>query len=146
MTVVRWNPVNEMMNLQREMNRFFNGMPTRRERDEDYESAVWSPMTDITEDSDKYELRFDLPGMSKEDIKMNFSENTLKISGERHAMEEKKEETCHRVERVSGKFFRSFNFPTQVDSNKISASYKDGVLTVTVPKTEEVKPRHIAIQ
>lgn len=146
MTVVRWNPVNEMMNLQREMNRFFNGMPTRRERDEDYESAIWSPMTDITEDSDKYELRFDLPGMTKEDIKMNFSENTLKISGERQAMEEKKEATCHRVERVSGKFFRSFNFPTQVDANKISASYKDGVLTVTVPKTEEVKPRQISIQ
>jgi HSP20 family protein len=146
MTLVRWNPVNEMMNLQREMDRFFNGMPTRRDRDEDYESAIWSPMTDITEDSDKYELSFDIPGMKKEDIKMNFSDNTLKISGERQATEEKKDSTCHRVERVSGKFFRSFNFPTQVDSDKISASYKDGVLTVTVPKTEEVKPRQIAIQ
>ncbi len=145
MTVVRWNPVNEMMNLQREMNRFFNGMPARRERDEDYESAVWSPMADITEDTDKYELSFDIPGMKREEIKMNFTDNTLKISGERQSMEEKKDATCHRVERVSGKFYRSFTFPTQVDAEKISASYKDGVLVVTVPKSEEVKPRQISI-
>ncbi len=145
MTVVRWNPAHEMMNLQREINRFFNGMPTRRDRDEDYESAVWSPMADITEDADKYELSFDIPGMSKEDIKMNFTENTLKISGERKSVEEKKDTTCHRVERLSGKFYRSFNFPTQVNSDKITASYKDGVLTVTVPKAEEVKPRNISI-
>ncbi|MBE0645784.1 MAG: Hsp20/alpha crystallin family protein [Bacteroidetes bacterium] len=145
MTVVRWNPVNEMMNLQREMNRFFNGMPTRRERDEDYESAVWSPMTDITEDADKYELTFDIPGMTKENIKMNFTDNTLKISGERKSEVEKKDATCHRVERLSGKFYRSFNFPTQVDAEHISASYKDGVLIVTVPKSEEVKPRQISI-
>jgi HSP20 family protein len=145
MTVVRWNPAHEMMNLQREINRFFNGMPTRRDRDEDYESAVWSPMADITEDAEKYELSFDIPGMNKDDIKMNFTENTLKISGERRSVEEKKDATCHRVERLSGKFYRSFNFPTQVNSDKITASYKDGVLTVTVPKSEEVKPRNIAI-
>lgn len=145
MTVVRWNPAHEMMNLQREINRFFNGMPTRRDRDEDYESAVWSPMADITEDAEKYELTFDIPGVNKDDIKMNFSENTLKISGERTSVEEQKDVTCHRVERLSGKFYRSFNFPTQVNSDKITASYKDGVLTVTVPKAEEVKPRNIAI-
>lgn len=145
MTLVRWNPVNEMMNLQREMNRFFNGMPTRTNRDEDYESAVWSPMTDITEDVDKYVLNFDLPGLKKEDIKMNFSDNTLKISGERFAEEQKKDTTSHRVERVSGKFYRSFNFPTQVNAENISATYADGVLTVTVPKAEEVKPRLISI-
>lgn len=146
MTVVRWNPVNEMMNLQREFNRFFNGLPSRRERDEDYDSAVWSPMADITEDADKYELHFDLPGMSREDIKMQFSDNTLKISGERNAVEEKKDATCHRIERLSGRFYRSFSFPTQVDAEKISASYKDGVLIVSVPKTEEVKPRQISIK
>ena len=145
MTVVRWNPVNEMMNLQREFNRFFNGMPERREKDEDYDSAVWSPMADITEDADAYVLHFDIPGMQRENIKMPFSDKTLKISGERQAGEEKKDATCHRIERVSGRFYRSFTFPTQVDSDKISASYKDGVLTVTVPKAEEVKPRQISI-
>ncbi|MFZ1730991.1 MAG: Hsp20/alpha crystallin family protein [Bacteroidota bacterium] len=145
MTVVRWNPVNEMMSLQREMNRFFNGMPSRTNRDEDYESAVWSPMTDITEDVDKYELSFDLPGMKKEQIRMNFSDNTLKISGERASTEQKKDATSHRIERVSGKFYRSFTFPTQVNAEHISATYTDGVLVVTVPKAEEVKPRQISI-
>mgnify|MGYP001247390040 FL=1 len=143
MTVVRWNPLNDMMNLQREFNRVFSGFDSKR--DEDYESAVWSPMVDIVEDEDKYQLSFDLPGMKKEDIRMNFIEGTLKISGERMAMEEKTDSTCHRVERLSGKFYRSFNFPTQVNSDKISARYEDGVLTVTVPKAEEVKPRQISI-
>ena len=143
MTVVRWNPVNDMMNLQREFNRVFSGFNTKR--DEDYESAVWSPMVDIVEDEEKYTLSFDLPGMKKENIHMNFVDGTLKISGERVAMEEKTDATCHRVERLSGKFFRSFNFPTQVASENISAKYVDGVLIVSVPKAEEVKPRQISI-
>ncbi|MCB2203293.1 Hsp20/alpha crystallin family protein [bacterium] len=144
MTVVRWNPLNDMMNLQREFNRVFNGMDTKR-HDEDYESAVWSPMVDIVENEDAYTLTFDLPGMKKDNIHMNFSDGTLKISGERAAIEESKDNTCHRVERVSGKFYRSFNFPTQVNSDGISARYEDGVLTVSVPKAEEVKPRQISI-
>ncbi len=143
MTVVRWNPLNDMMNLQREFNRVFNGMESKR--DEDYESAVWSPMVDIVEDEEKYVLSFDIPGMKKDDIRMHFAEGTLKISGERKAIEEQTESTCHRVERLSGKFYRSFTFPTQVNSDKISARYEDGVLTVTVPKAEEVKPRQISI-
>ncbi len=145
MTITRWNPVNDLMTLQREMNRVFNGITPKPARDEDYESAVWSPMVDIVEDADKYLLSFDVPGVSREDIKMNFTENTLKISGERKTVEESKDATSHRVERMFGKFYRSFNFPSQVNADKISASYKDGVLHVTVPKAEEVKPKQIPI-
>jgi HSP20 family protein len=145
MTLVRWNPVSEMMNLQREMSRFFNGMPARP-KDEDYESAVWSPMVDISEDANEYRLHFDVPGMDKKDVKMSFSDNTLTVSGERKSMEEKKDATCHRVERIFGKFYRSFTFPTRVKSDSISAQYDNGVLTVTVPKAEEVKPREIEIK
>lgn len=145
MTITRWNPINDLMTLQREMNRVFNGIAPKTARDEDYESAVWSPMVDIVEDADKYVLSFDIPGVSREDIKMNFAENTLKISGERKSVEESKDATCHRVERVFGKFYRSFNFPTMVSAEKISANYKDGVLHVTVPKAEEVKPKEIQI-
>lgn len=145
MTITRWNPVNDLMNLQREMNRVFSGITPKPNRDEDYESAVWSPTVDIVEDNDVYTLSFDLPGLKKEDIKMNFADNTLKISGERKAVEESKEATCHRVERVYGKFYRSFNFPTMVNADKISANYKDGVLTIAVPKAEEVKPKQITI-
>ncbi len=144
MTITRWNPVNEMNNLQREINRMFNGI-TPRNRDEDYESAVWSPMVDIVEDADGYTLSFDLPGVSKDDVKMHFADNTLKISGERKAVEEMKDSTCHRIEKVYGKFYRSFSFPAAVNAEKINATYRDGVLTVTVPKAEEVKPKQIAI-
>jgi HSP20 family protein len=145
MTITRWNPVNDLMNLQREMNRVFSGITPKTNRDEEYESAVWSPTVDIVEDNDVYTLSFDLPGLKKEDIKMNFADNTLKISGERKSVEESKDVTCHRVERVYGKFYRSFNFPTMVNADKISANYKDGVLTIAVPKAEEVKPKQITI-
>lgn len=144
MTLTRWNPVSEMNNLQREINRIFNGIAPRS-RDEDYESAVWSPMVDIVEDADGYTLSFDLPGVAKDDVKMHFADNTLKISGERKAVEEKKDSTCHRIEKVYGKFYRSFSFPAAVNADKISATYRDGVLTVSVPKAEEVKPKQIAI-
>jgi HSP20 family protein len=133
-----------MMNLQREFNRVFSGFDSKK--DEDYESAVWSPMVDIVEDAEKYTLSFDLPGQKKDEIKMNFVENTLKISGERKSLEENTESTCHRVERLTGKFYRSFTFPTQVNPEKIAARYEDGVLVVTVPKAEEVKPRLISIK
>jgi HSP20 family protein len=133
-----------MMNLQREFNRVFSGFDSKK--DEDYESAVWSPMVDIVEDAEKYSLSFDLPGQKKDEIKMNFIENTLKISGERKSLEENTESTCHRVERLTGKFYRSFTFPTQVNPEKIAARYEDGVLVVTVPKAEEVKPRQISIK
>jgi len=145
MTITRWNPMNDLLTLQREMNRVFNGITPKGNRDEEYESAVWSPMVDIVEDADKYTLSFDIPGMRREDIKMHFADNSLKISGERKSTEESKDATCHRVERLYGKFYRSFNFPTQVNAEKISAAYHDGVLSVTVPKAEEVKPKQIEI-
>ena len=145
MTLTRWNPANDFMNLQREVNRLFNGITPRTKRDEEYESAVWSPVVDIMEDADKFSLSFDLPGVDKKDVKMKFSENTLTISGERRSVEETKDATCHRVERVYGKFYRSFTFPSLVNADKISAAYRDGVLTVTVPKAEESKPKQISI-
>ena len=145
MTLVRWNPVNDMFNLQREFDRVLSGFNSKHERDEDYESAVWSPMVDIVENEDGYELSFDLPGLKKDDIRMNFIENTLKISGNRAGIEEKNDATCHRIERSTGKFYRSFTFPSQVNPDNISASYEAGVLTVRVPKADEVKPRQISI-
>jgi HSP20 family protein len=145
MTITRWNPINEFMSLQREMDRIFNSATPKRRTDEEYESAVWSPVADIVEDNDKYTLHFDIPGVSRDQVKINFTEGTLKVSGERQTVQENKDETCHRMERITGKFYRSFTFPTQVNSDRISAGFKDGVLTITVPKAEEVKPRTIEI-
>ena len=87
----------------------------------------------------------EVPGMLKEEIKINISENTLTIKGEKK--EEKKEDdhNYHRVERRYGTFQRSFTLPTQIRGNKVKATYKDGVLTITLPKKEEVKPKEIPI-
>ena len=145
MTLTRWTPMNDFMNLQREVNRLFSTVAPRQRRDDDYESAVWSPVVDITEDADQFTLFFDIPGIDRGDVKMNFSDNTLSVSGARSLTEEKKDLTMHRIERLTGKFYRSFTFPTAVNADKISASYKDGVLTVAIPKAEEVKPRQISI-
>jgi HSP20 family protein len=145
MTLTRWTPMSEFSTLQREVNRLFNMITPRTRRDEDYESAVWTPMVDITENTDQYTISFDIPGIEKKDVKMNFADNTLTVSGERITSEERKDVTSHRVERHFGKFFRSFTFPTMVNAEKITASYKDGVLTVSIPKAEESKPKQITI-
>ncbi len=144
--------------LQREMNRLLeNFFPTapRRAADEGFESAVWRPMVDIHEDATSYVIDAELPGLSREDVKISFQDGTLALSGERSYQHEKKEtpenggareKSCHRMERFYGKFHRTFNFSSPVDADGISARFDNGVLTVTVPKAEIAKPRQIDIQ
>jgi HSP20 family protein len=103
-------------------------------------------MTDIYEDNDNYRLKADLPGIKKEDVKISFSDGKLSISGEREQEQESKETKCHRVERTYGKYYRSFTLPKEIKEDKIKADFKDGQLTVTIPKAEEVKPKEIAIK
>ena len=106
----------------------------------------WTPALDIYEDKDKYVAKGELPGMKKEDIDVSLDGNTLTISGERKREEEKKEGDTYRSERYFGRFQRTVTLPAAVDANKIQALYKDGVLTVTVPKTEEAKPKQIEVK
>ena len=111
-----------------------------------YENAVWIPLTDIFEDKDNYKIKADLPGMKKEDVKISFSEGQLSISGERVQERESKDTKCYRVERTYGKYYRSFNLPKEIKKDKIKAEFKDGQLTITIPKAEEVKPKEIEIK
>jgi len=106
----------------------------------------WTPALDIYEDKDKYVAKAELPGMRKEDIDVSLEGDTLTISGERKQEEEKKEGDTYRSERYFGRFQRTVTLPAAVDANKIQAIYKDGVLTVTVPKTEEAKPKQIEVK
>ena len=145
MTLTRWNPANDFLTLHRYVDRMFNDFSPRKKTDADYESAVWSPVVDITENPDDYTLTFELPGIQKQDVKMNFADGTLTISGDRKEEALRKDATSHRMERLYGKFYRSFTFPTMVNAEKITAGYKDGILTVTVPKAEESKPKQIII-
>jgi HSP20 family protein len=106
----------------------------------------WAPTVDIFEDKDKVTVRAELPGMKKEDIDLSLEGNTLSISGERKEEEERKEGETYRSERFFGRFQRSITLPAAVDSSKVQATYKDGVLTVELPKSEETKAKQIEVK
>jgi HSP20 family protein len=134
--------------LQREIDRVFgrffpstedNGESTSRQ-------AVWAPRTDLVETEDSYRLHLDVPGLTKDDLKINYQDNQLTVSGERTSDRPGESAEYVRVERSFGQFYRSFRLPRTVNAEGISASYENGVLTITVPKTEDVKPRQIEIQ
>jgi HSP20 family protein len=151
MAIARWNPARELLDVEREFNKFFNtfgnrfGLRETSEADE-YENAVWMPLTDISENKNSFILKLDLPGVSKEDVKISFSDGQLNISGERKQEKENKDSKYYRVERTYGKYFRSFTLPKQIKEDKIDAEFKDGQLTITVPKAEEIKPKEIPIK
>ncbi|MFH1196651.1 MAG: Hsp20/alpha crystallin family protein [bacterium] len=152
MTLVRFNPVRDLVNIEREFNKMFHqfenrfGMSRSKEVDEAYENAVWSPLADISEDKDKYMLQLDLPGVTKEDLKLTIKDGQLCVSGERKYEKETKEKQFHRVERTFGKYYRSFTLPESVKEDKIEAEFKDGQLHINIPKSEEAKPKELEIK
>jgi len=103
------------------------------------------PALDVVEDTEQYVIKADLPGINKEDIKVSVENGILTIEGERKSETEQKDKQVHRFERSYGRFVRSLNLGTTVDNSKIRANYKDGVLHLTVPKTEAAKPKAIDI-
>ena len=151
MTLVKWNPARELLNVEREFNKLFNTFNQRfgfddSSMNEELENAVWSPLTDISENKDQYILKMDLPGVSKENLKLNFHDGELIISGERKQEKEDKDSKYHRIERTYGKYYRSFTLPQTIQADKINAEFKDGQLTITVPKSEEAKPKELEIK
>jgi HSP20 family protein len=104
----------------------------------------WTPALDLYQNKDNMVAIVELPGMRKEDIEISLHDGMLTISGER-ASESSSGENAERTERFSGKFRRSITLPTRVDAGKVNASYKDGILTVTLPKAEEAKPKQIKV-
>lgn len=142
MSLIRWNPYRNLRTLPRDLDSFFNDFGL------DYRSSdkVWAPSVDIVETEDNYKLKAEIPGMNKDDIKISFEDHVLTLSGERKNESEENEKNLHRVERFYGKFQRSFHLPEGIKTDDISAKYKDGVLTIDVPKAEEVKPKEIAIK
>jgi len=134
--------------LQREIDRVFGRFFPSTEGDGESTSrqAVWAPRTDLVETEDSYRLHLDVPGLTKDDLKINYQDNQLTISGERTSDRTDEGEEYVRVERSFGQFYRAFSLPRTVNADGISAAYENGVLTITVPKTEDVKPRQIEIQ
>jgi HSP20 family protein len=127
------------------MNRLFNTVFDAPSGSSGSVLRRWVPAMDLVEAENHYVLRADLPGMTEEDIQIEFEDGTLTVSGERKAEHEEREEGFHRVERSFGAFSRSLTLPKGIDADAVTASFDRGVLEIRVPKPEERKPRRITI-
>lgn len=147
-TISTWNPYHELERLQ---DRVIRAMRVPSSRSDEEDNALltlsdWSPSVDITEDEKEYLITADLPQIPKEDVKVVVENGSLIIRGERKRETEHKDRKVHRIERSYGSFHRSFSLPDDADGNGVTASFKDGVLRVSLPKSEEKKPKHIEVQ
>lgn len=137
-----WSSFDRLSSLRDEVNRLFDfSLPAR---DSGLFSG-WSPALDVFDDKESVVVKVELPGLKKEEINLSLHDGVLTVSGDRKRETEKKEGESFRSERYFGKFQRSVTLPTAVDSAKVTAAYKDGVLTVELPKAEEAKPKQIEV-
>jgi HSP20 family protein len=148
MTLVRWRPMRDMVGIQEEVNSIFDRFFGRNIWDdgESIDTQNWYPRVDISENDDEFIVQTELPGLKKDDVQITFDNGALKIEGERKQEKVDKNINYHRVERAYGKFSRVFQVPSQIQANKISADFKDGLLNITLPKAEEVKPKSIDVK
>ena len=142
MQLVRWEPFAGSSSLSSVFNDLFDGS---FDRSGSPGKSTWYPAVDVLESKDSYLVRAELPGMKKEDIKVEVKDGTLTISGESKSEKPAEGVEYRHVERVSTKFWRSFSLPEIVKQDGIEAAYKDGILEIRVPKAEEAKPRQIEI-
>jgi HSP20 family protein len=146
MTLVRWTPqaparlapMREMENWLTNWDELFGLAPAAK--------TDWIPAVDVREEQDRYLVKVDLPGMTKEDIELTYENDVLTIGGERKAETEKDDGRVHRTERFCGKFTRSMRFPNDVKHEQIDAAFRDGVLEITLPKAEEARKRKIEVK
>jgi len=148
MAIVRWDPFRDLMTIQERMNRLFDQTlsKTRTEDEEGLTASTWSPAVDIYETADSIVLKAELPGLSRENIDIQVRDNTLTLKGERKFEREVKDENYLRIERSYGAFQRGFSLPAVIQQDKIKATFKEGVLEVSMPKAEEAKPTQVKIE
>ena len=144
---LRWDPFGEFSTLQERMNRLFEDLiPATRKGEEELNTGTFYPAVDISEGEKDITLKAELPGIDKKDVHLEINDGVITLRGERKLEKEDKKEHYHRVERSYGSFNRSFTLPTTVDSGKVKANYKDGILEVTLPRKEEAKPKPIPVE
>lgn len=139
----RWEPFRDLVTMRDDMDRLFDVFFGVQPQDME---DLWRPAIDIEENNGNLMVRAEIPGMKKEDIKVSVKEDMLTISGERKRENETKDKTFHRIERSYGQFRRMIRLPATVDADKVKATYKDGVLNVTLPKPESMKPKNIDVE
>ena len=147
MALLRWDPFRDLLSLQDRMNRIFEeSLPRNKVFEGSLTTGVWSPAVDIYETETAIILKVELPGLSKDDISIEIKDNNLILRGERKFEKDIREESYHRIERSYGTFSRTFSLPNAIDRNKVDATFKDGILEITIPKAEETKPKQIEIK
>ncbi len=137
-----WDPLDVLSDLQTDFNRVFNRSLNRREN----WLKNFAPEVEVREEGDHYVVHADLPGLKKEDFNLKVQGSTLTLSGERKNEKEVKEKTSYYSERSYGSFSRTLEFPTDVQADKVSAVYKNGVLEITLPKAENAKAKEISVE
>jgi HSP20 family protein len=140
-TLTRWEPL-ELEDVQNRLSKLFG---RRTNGNDDITLADWAPLADITEDDKEYVIKAELPDVKKEDVKVTVENGVITISGERKFEKEEKKKKYHRVERAFGTFVRSFSLPDVADASKVKAEFKNGMLTVHLPKNEKAKPKQIEV-
>jgi HSP20 family protein len=151
--VTPWRPFTDLTRWEREMDRMMDDFFGRRMRPwwpdrwfRTDEMEIKAPVVDIFEEKDEIVVKAELPGMSKEDVAVNLTDHTLTIKGEKKREEEVKEENYYRSERSYGSFLRTLELPRDIQPDKVKASFKNGVLEVRMPKTEEAKTKEIKVK
>jgi len=139
-----WPGFGRLTDLRDEIDRLFESPLSEMARTSQLLSG-WTPALDLYEDKDNLFVKVELPGMKREEIDVSLHDGSLSISGERKSEQKHEDADVYRAERFFGRFQRTVTLPTPVAADKVKAQYKDGILTITLPKTEEAKPKHIDI-
>jgi HSP20 family protein len=146
-TLTTWSPLRDLSNLENRLERLFGlSFPSRNGEKEAMTVSQWTPLVDISEDANEYLVKAELPELKKEDVKVSVENGELTISGERKSEKEEKGKKFHRIERSYGSFLRSFTLPESVSGERVVAEFKDGLLTVHLPKDEKAKPKSIEVK
>jgi HSP20 family protein len=140
MSLTRWDPFREFNALPSRLGTFFG-----KDWEAPLAATAWNPSVDIFENDNEVVIKAELPGMNAKDIEVRLENNVLTLKGDRNFEKETKEENYHRIERAYGTFSRAFALPAAVNADKVSAEYRDGVLSIVLPKKEETKSKPIKI-
>jgi len=146
MALVKYNPRRELRGMQEQMNRLLNISWNQELAGEDLREGIWQPAVDIYETEDSIVIKAEVPDVDQKDIEVLIEDNTLILKGERRQEDDVKKESYHRIERYFGGFQRSFNLPTTIKQDNISAVCELGVLTVTLPKKKVTMPKQIKVE
>ena len=147
MNLVRWNPLRELEEMSDQLNRFFSRQDTQRSNGKEIMTvADWTPSVDISETEEEFHIKAELPEVKKEDVQVTLDNGVLTLQGERKEEREEKGRKVHRIERSYGRFVRSFALPDLVDTAKVKAEFKDGILHLYLPKSEKARPKAIEVK